>query len=83
MPTVAYDVSPGDGWVQVATSSQDCVIESQSSVPLRVTFQASAPSADAPYHTIYGREAFIRVGTDSAYISSNDPNRSARAVVTT
>lgn len=83
MPTLAYEISSGDGWVEVATSAQDCVIESQSSVPLLVTFQTSAPGPDTAYHTVYGREAFIRVGTDSAYIRTKDTNRKARVVVTT
>lgn len=83
MATVLYTKTEADGWTQVAGATDDFLLENKTATPLHVTLQASSPDADAPYHVILGREAFVRIGDGIAFVRVGHPTRTGQFVVTT
>lgn len=60
MATTKYTLS--SSWVQVATSTQDFIIDNASSWDVEITFQLSAPLEGAAYHTLQAGEGIVRMG---------------------
>jgi hypothetical protein len=79
MPTQQYDISPADGWVQIAASGVDFTVEMQGAGTAQITLQSAAPVANAPSHSLTGREVLFRPGTGNAYASA--PNGRVSLVV--
>lgn len=70
MTTQATDLTRAGGWVEVAGSADDFLVENTGFGDVKVTLQAAAPAADAPFHTIKRGEAMVRVGTGACYVAS-------------
>lgn len=75
MATANYSISNADGWVEVADTTDDFIIEVRDpNVTVKVTLQASAPAADAAFHSVTRNNSFIRAGTTGkAYVAITDP----------
>lgn len=79
MTTQVHDLTRAGGWVEVAGSADDFLVENTGQGDVKVTLQAAAPAASAPYHTLKRGEAFVRVGTGACYVAS--ASLTARVVV--
>lgn len=83
MPTLLYETTAGEGWVKVADTDQDFMIEARTG-SAQITFQDSAPDENAPYHTLSEGEILVRVGTGNVYFRTIGwINENASVVVTT
>lgn len=60
MPTARVNLTAS--WQLLVADGVDFIIDNQSSMNAQITFQTSAPSADAPYHTLAAGEGLIRMG---------------------
>lgn len=82
MATVKHTISSTDGWVEVAADGTDFLLDVVKSTPVKVTYQAAAPAAGAPYHIIDPGEALVRVGTGAVYVATANGS-DAEVIVTT
>ena len=82
MPTVK--ILTTNDWQLVATSSQVFIVDNISSYNVHVTFNSSAPSADAAYHILAPSEALLRMGlTGNVYVRDDSGDAGVSSVVVT
>jgi hypothetical protein len=60
MPTSKVTVT--SAWQQIATTSQNFILDNTSSYDVFVTFQNSVPDANTAYHILDSGEGIIRMG---------------------
>lgn len=80
-----FELPPGNGWVEVVTTTTETnvIVENLTSVPVKMSLQGSQPSAGTNvYHTLNPNEKFHRETLNtSIWVRDNDDKATAVVIV--
>jgi len=83
MSTTRYTIAEADGWVQVAASGDDFMLEMETGGLAYIHLAESEPAADAAYHRMRQLDVMVRTGTGAVYVRNPGPRGDISVVVTT
>lgn len=67
MSTQKINLNVADGWVAIENTASPALIQNGSNAPIKITFSATAPDDNTPFHELKGEEWIERFGTDPVY----------------